>query len=494
MDHHRHLQSERDDQKAAVRDLLELIVATERGGEDPRIAARLEEVVAAVGSAHQAPFADPDEVAWVALQRELRGLCAAHLAGLLDDPPAATGAEPSYPVLFSALRSLVARHLPHRLDDLEWLRVHPAQVAAIIQAADGQAPPAHKLASWALAQLVGSSPPVVPSCENSGGPTATPRQFDGSFDSGEAHVAVALRALGASVESSILLSRITRLLRPLAEVLGDDLEGQAQLLSALSRAVGGAGELDDPLAGGSPRWPEATSADVARKLAIEADLLPVGAALQALLRTHRGVFGATALGDPRRRLDEAEERVATGFAACRREAFVAGRLALADALLAAGHRKPVVVADHDGVPVLPDGYTGSIAHKHGRAVAVVAPTPMFTGVGVDLEFVDDQDEAGLANVVSVATEAESFDILAAHGDVSSPATVLLAAKEAVFKAVFPSIRRQFDFDDLALVFDRDARRFHASRFPGSEGLAVVGQYALAGRWVLALAIAGRKVP
>lgn len=478
--------------RAAVRDLLELVVAKERGVVDERVDARLDEVVTVTMKTQRAPFPDPERVASVALVRELRGLYAAHLAGLLDAPEPGTDgpARRRYPRLYSALRSAVARHLPERIeDDLEWLVLGPAQLDAVVQSDKGRSAPAHKVARWAVAQLVDRSIHLVRSREATGDAIGAARRFNGSFDSGEEHIAVALRALGATVESSLLLATISRLLHPLTEALADDPERQVQLLEAMSRAV-----ADDPRFATGPqderlRWPGPTALDVSRNFAIAADLLPIDMALRTLLARRRGMCGATAVGDPFHRLDQAEEAVAAGFAPSRREAFVAGRIAIGRALVTAGHSRPVVLADRDGVPVLPDGYVGSIAHKHGRAVAVVAPTDLVPAVGIDLEFDDQQDEAGLAMSVSLPTEAANFDILAADGDVTSPATLVLSAKEAVFKAVFPTLRGRFDFDDLILSFEPGGRRFRAEHFPGSDRLVVVGEYALAGRWILSMAIA-----
>ena len=233
--------------------------------------------------------------------------------------------------------------------------------------------------------------------------------------------------------------------------------------------------------------------DQALEHRIAADLLPIESALGELRRINRGEFHfSAAVGNPSERLDPAEEAIATGMAMSRRESFHAGRTALRRALQDAGHPTLAVTTDQDGVPRLPYGYIGSVAHKHGRAVAVACRSTVTTGVGIDLEFDDCSDEADLLASVATVSEVNALGHLdAASLALASPATLVLSAKEALYKAVFPVLRTRFDFEDVELSFDGETRSFRGLRFPGVEHLTIAGHYAVVARWIVCMATASR---
>ncbi|WP_434299317.1 4'-phosphopantetheinyl transferase family protein [Corallococcus exiguus] len=222
----------------------------------------------------------------------------------------------------------------------------------------------------------------------------------------------------------------------------------------------------------------------------DAALAPLRTALAELRERSPAVCMAAALGSLRSNVDPSEEACATHMTPLRRAEFIGGRLAIRQALQDAGHAAPVVVADGQGVPLFPEGYVGSIAHKHGRAVAIAAKTTTADGLGIDLEFDENCDEESL--VAEIITEVERpglAAIRAAEPTVLSPATLVLAAKESVYKAVFQITRTKFDFDDAELTFRADSRSFWAARFPGDKYLAVRGEYEIVDRWIIAIAYA-----
>ncbi|WP_163868266.1 4'-phosphopantetheinyl transferase family protein [Myxococcus eversor] len=197
---------------------------------------------------------------------------------------------------------------------------------------------------------------------------------------------------------------------------------------------------------------------------------------------------AAALASIGEQLDPLEDACTTHMTLSRRAEFIGGRLAAKQALRDAGHANPVVAADAQGVPIFPVGYVGSIAHKYGRAVAIAARSSAAQGLGIDLEFDENHDEASLA--AEVITDVEQrwlAAVCAAEPMLLSPSTLVLAAKEAIYKAVFQITRTAFDFDDAEVRFAPGSRSFRAVRFPGVENLTVHGEYELSGRWVLAVA-------
>ncbi len=68
----------------------------------------------------------------------------------------------------------------------------------------------------------------------------------------------------------------------------------------------------------------------------------------------------------------------------RRLEYLAGRLAARAALQSLGADDPVI-GRHDGAPVWPAGYCGSISHSAGLAVAVAARSRDWRSLGIDIE-------------------------------------------------------------------------------------------------------------
>jgi 4'-phosphopantetheinyl transferase EntD len=145
----------------------------------------------------------------------------------------------------------------------------------------------------------------------------------------------------------------------------------------------------------------------------------------------------------------AEERVhAATLAPARRRDWVAGRLALRTALAGAGLAcEAAVLADDRGAPALPAGLCGSISHKRGLAVALVAPGGG-ARIGVDLE----QWAPPRLDLASrVLTDAERAALAGLDEAARGLAVVLrFALKEAVYKAIDPLVRRYVGFREVAV--------------------------------------------
>jgi enterobactin synthetase component D len=110
-----------------------------------------------------------------------------------------------------------------------------------------------------------------------------------------------------------------------------------------------------------------------------------------------------------------------------------------------------------GYPIFPDGIEGSISHGGDYAVAV-CQSAEFGRVGIDLE-----------PLMTLATAAEVGPLIAGRNEVDlidwadtcEPLrlTLIFSAKEALFKAMYPDIRRIVDFSCASLVgVDRMAGR------------------------------------
>lgn len=158
-------------------------------------------------------------------------------------------------------------------------------------------------------------------------------------------------------------------------------------------------------------------------------------------------------------------------ARARRASFLAGRHAAAQALHC--YRQPwtAIARGPDGAPCWPPGWVGSISHSAGVALCALAPSRDCEGVGIDIE-------------QRIAEDAltDLLPLLLAPGEVlhagrQGPgyglgATLLFCAKEALFKALYPQVRRYFDFTD-ARVLGIDSDVAHAGASSGRLDLELL---------------------
>lgn len=171
----------------------------------------------------------------------------------------------------------------------------------------------------------------------------------------------------------------------------------------------------------------------------------------------------------------AEEAVVARAVAKRRREFRSGRH-LAHAVLRDLETPAAAIPKGAaGMPVWPEGVVGSIAHCDDLAVAVAGRRGRLAGVGVDVEGAEPLDPALDRIILGPAQHRHA---------VLWPKTVF-CAKEAFYKAVYPSVGRVLDFADAA-VHPRDDPAAPAGRFtvvpaPGlrRDGLPAV----LEGRWL-----------
>lgn len=223
-------------------------------------------------------------------------------------------------------------------------------------------------------------------------------------------------------------------------------------------------------------------------VAVAADVYPIEIALLHVRSSCRGVFGAaTNMGDLAS-LDAAEVASLGPATVQRQHEFAIGRAALHEAMRSIGVSNAVVPIGAEGAPAFPPGIVGSIAHKEGRAVAVVARRESQLGIGVDLELDEDdpRDEADLRDALADDMDVHTTRRLEALG-FRSPATAVWAAKESVLKAVYPLLSSPIDLDQVQVRFDPDDSAFWARIGGFGRTLTVNGSFALEAGWLVALA-------
>lgn len=156
-------------------------------------------------------------------------------------------------------------------------------------------------------------------------------------------------------------------------------------------------------------------------------------------------------------LDESSSAIAESLPAnvskLRRLSFVAGRLALLEALAQLGAERSALGRDDRGAPRLPTGFSGSVSHKRradtGRVVAVALAAQVKPGqetVGVDIE-TKTPPRPDIAS--RILTELEQRDLT---GDERDWPFVLssFSVKEAIYKAIDPFLGRYVSFTEATL--------------------------------------------
>jgi 4'-phosphopantetheinyl transferase EntD len=157
------------------------------------------------------------------------------------------------------------------------------------------------------------------------------------------------------------------------------------------------------------------------------------------------VLAVAGPGDDVAPLAPEEEALVARAVERRRRDFTAGRACARAALSALGFPPAALGARPERDPIWPDGVVGSITHTDGWVAAALAPAERFAGLGHDAE-----PEAPLDDDV--------IRIVCRPGEPREPhaAKAVFCAKEAVYKAVFPSTREFLEFHDVEVRFARGA--------------------------------------
>jgi enterobactin synthetase component D len=134
----------------------------------------------------------------------------------------------------------------------------------------------------------------------------------------------------------------------------------------------------------------------------------------------------------------------------RRAGWVGGRVALRAALDRAQIEAPdPILATPRGAPLLPPGAIGSLSHKRAIAVAVAAPatTPAAT-LGIDVEEI----RPLRSDIATRVLTSEERAALPAEGPARDAAVLLrFSAKEAIYKALDPWVRRFVAFEEAIVA-------------------------------------------
>lgn len=139
-----------------------------------------------------------------------------------------------------------------------------------------------------------------------------------------------------------------------------------------------------------------------------------------------------------------------------------------------------ILTGPDREPLWPDGVIGSLTHCQGyRAAAVTNSVEEIAAIGIDAE-PDIPLPEEVLEYVSRATERDGLASVS-HVDVNL-GRLLFSAKESVYKAWFPLMRRWLGFGEVEVELDLEAGEFTAHfRVPGPV-LAGRRLDSVSGRW------------
>ena len=135
----------------------------------------------------------------------------------------------------------------------------------------------------------------------------------------------------------------------------------------------------------------------------------------------------------------------------RRREFATVRSCARRALSRLGIPPTAILPDADGVPQWPAGIVGSMTHCAGYRAAVVAPSDRLGGIGIDAELHAALPDSARDLVLGSEEHAAGSRRLRRSDPDVHWDTIVFCAKEAVFKARYPSTRRWLDFADISVT-------------------------------------------
>lgn len=135
----------------------------------------------------------------------------------------------------------------------------------------------------------------------------------------------------------------------------------------------------------------------------------------------------------------------------RQAEFLAGRICAREAMRYLGLTDSYPGVAMDRSPVWPFAVVGSISHTRGLAAAVVGGADNYLGLGLDCESILNPNQSeSLAREILAAQEERVLVDQASAIATNVQLSLVFSLKESLFKAIYPSARRFFDFPDVNL--------------------------------------------
>ncbi|MBT9548239.1 MAG: 4'-phosphopantetheinyl transferase superfamily protein [Candidatus Sericytochromatia bacterium] len=141
----------------------------------------------------------------------------------------------------------------------------------------------------------------------------------------------------------------------------------------------------------------------------------------------------------------------------RQSLYLTGRYCAREALKQAGWTpQPEITTGPVGEPIWPPGWVGSITHSQTHVSVAIAAATAYRGLGLDNETpMSEKTLQAVKDKISTPSERQKQP-----QNMSEQVyyTLLFSAKESLYKALYPTVRRFFDFQ-AAELHQRDAGRF-----------------------------------
>lgn len=166
----------------------------------------------------------------------------------------------------------------------------------------------------------------------------------------------------------------------------------------------------------------------------------------------------------------------------RRREFATVRYCARQALHRIGLPPQPILPDADGAPHWPDGVVGSMTHCAGYRAAVVARSDRLRGIGIDAETHAALPQPTRDLVLRSEERTRLRTLVETHPDLHGDC-ILFCAKEAVYKACFPSTRRWLDFADISVTVHAQGT-FQARLLVSEPRIPTADRDGFAGRWVV----------
>ncbi len=135
----------------------------------------------------------------------------------------------------------------------------------------------------------------------------------------------------------------------------------------------------------------------------------------------------------------------------RQAEFLAGRLCARSALQRLEGLDFIPAIGEDRAPVWPAHISGSITHSTGHAAAIVGHQAQWRGLGMDLENLLPLERAErLAGEILTLDEMQRM-AAGPREQIAQRVTLTFSAKESLFKALYPIVRKRFYFEHAEVV-------------------------------------------
>lgn len=157
------------------------------------------------------------------------------------------------------------------------------------------------------------------------------------------------------------------------------------------------------------------------------------------------------IGDYRTSLFPQEAKAIARAVLERQHEFSTGRASARAAMHRLGLTSRCIPVGPDREPVWPPGYIGSITHNEGLCATVFRKRNHIVGIGIDLASADPL-QVELRRFICTTRERQGASAVSASM-AEDPHKMIFAAKEAVYKALFPTVGRFIDFHEVEIQWD-----------------------------------------